>query len=40
MARASTTIWIPNPHEGDIGRELLVRILRQAGISRQDWEAL
>ncbi|MFH1560653.1 MAG: type II toxin-antitoxin system HicA family toxin [Chloroflexota bacterium] len=40
MARSSTTIWIPNPHGGDIGRELLVRILRHANISRQEWEAL
>jgi predicted RNA binding protein YcfA (HicA-like mRNA interferase family) len=40
MVRGSITIWIPNPHGGDIGRELLVRILRQAGINRQEWEAL
>ncbi|MBI2856047.1 MAG: type II toxin-antitoxin system HicA family toxin [Chloroflexi bacterium] len=40
MARGDTTIWIPNPHGGDIGRELLSRILRQAGITRQEWEAL
>ena len=31
---------IPNPHAEDIGRGLLVRILRQAGIERQEWEAL
>ena len=40
MVRGDTTIWIPNPHQSDIGRELLVRVLRQAGISRQEWEAL
>jgi predicted RNA binding protein YcfA (HicA-like mRNA interferase family) len=31
---------IPNPHAEDIGRGLLVRILRQAGVERQEWEAL
>ena len=31
---------IPNPDAEDIGRGLLVRILRQAGIAREEWEAL
>jgi hypothetical protein len=31
---------IPNPHTDDIGRGLLVRILRQAAIAREEWEAL
>ena len=31
---------IPNPHMEDIGRGLLVRILRQGGIEREEWEAL
>ena len=31
---------LPNPHEGDIGRDLLGRILRRVGISREEWEAL
>jgi predicted RNA binding protein YcfA (HicA-like mRNA interferase family) len=31
---------IPNPHTEDISRGLLVRILRQAGIDRKEWEAL
>jgi hypothetical protein len=31
---------IPNPDAEDIGRGLLVRILRQAGIEREEWEAL
>jgi predicted RNA binding protein YcfA (HicA-like mRNA interferase family) len=33
-------LHIPNPHTEDIGRGLLVRILRQAGIEREEWEAL
>ena len=31
---------IPNPHTQDISRGLLVRILRQARIEREEWEAL
>ena len=30
---------IPNPHKEDIGRGLLVRILREAGIEREEWES-
>ncbi len=37
MRRGDLTLVIPNPHEGDIGVGLLRRILRQAGISRQEW---
>lgn len=38
MIRAQLTLRIPNPHQGDIGRELLARILRQAGIDRDTWD--
>ena len=31
---------IPNPHQGDIGPGLLARILRQAHISREEWDSL
>jgi predicted RNA binding protein YcfA (HicA-like mRNA interferase family) len=40
MMRENVSIPIPNPHEGDISQPLLQRILKQAGISRNDWEAL
>jgi hypothetical protein len=40
MIRGDVTLAIPNPHHGDVGRELLIRILRQAGIPRQEWEEL
>ena len=40
MVKGDITIRVPNPHHADIGRELLGRILRQAGISKDDWEAL
>lgn len=38
MAKGDLTITIPNPHQGEIGKELLARILRQAKISREEWE--
>jgi hypothetical protein len=40
MVRAGHRVRIPNPHRGDISRELLGLILRQARISREDWERL
>ncbi len=40
MIRGEVTVRIPNPHRGDVGRELLVRILRQAGVDRDEWERL
>ncbi len=40
MLKAETRLIIPNPHRGDIGRDLLVRLLRQAGIERDEWERL
>ncbi|MGI8854656.1 MAG: type II toxin-antitoxin system HicA family toxin [Thermomicrobiales bacterium] len=40
MQRDEVKITIPNPHGGDIGVGLLARILRQAGISREEWERL
>lgn len=40
MIKDDITVRIPNPHQGDIGKELLARILRQAGISKHEWEML
>jgi len=37
MRRDQLTLVLPNPHEGDIGVGLLVRILRQAGVTREEW---
>jgi predicted RNA binding protein YcfA (HicA-like mRNA interferase family) len=37
MRRGDLTLIIPNPHEGDIGVGFLRRLLRQAGISREEW---
>jgi hypothetical protein len=38
MVRGAVTPRIPNPHHADVGRDLLSRILRQAGVDRDDWE--
>lgn len=38
MIKGTLTIAIPNPHRSQLGKELLSRILKQASISREDWE--
>jgi predicted RNA binding protein YcfA (HicA-like mRNA interferase family) len=38
MVRSDCVLTIPNPHGGDIGIGLLAVILRQAGVSRREWE--
>ncbi len=38
MVRGELKIHIPNPHRSDISSHLLAEILRQAGISREEWE--
>jgi len=40
MVKGEITLRLPNPHVGDIGLELLSRILRQSKIDRRDWEKL
>jgi len=40
MARGDVLLAVPNPHASDIGVGLLARILRQAGVSRRQWEAV
>ncbi len=40
MYKGSVTVVLPNPHQSDIGRELLARVLQQAGVSRDEWEKL
>lgn len=37
MQRGNKKVRIPNPHRGDIGVDLLANMLRQAGISRDEW---
>lgn len=40
MVKGEMKLRIPNPHQGDIGRGLLAKILREAGISREAWRKL
>lgn len=40
MVRGDVRLVIPNPHGGDISAALLSRILRQADISREEWEQI
>jgi predicted RNA binding protein YcfA (HicA-like mRNA interferase family) len=40
MVKGQIKLVIPNPHQSDIGPDLLVRILRQADINRDEWEQL
>lgn len=40
MQKEKLKVPIPNPHQGDISADLLARILRKAGISREEWEKL
>ena len=37
MKRENVTLIIPNEHEGDLGPGFLSRLLRQAGVSREEW---
>lgn len=39
MRRGHFTLIIPNEHEGEIGPGFLTRLLRQAGVSREEWLA-
>ncbi len=40
MVKGTIKLRIPNPHQNDVSRELLSRILKQAQIEKEDWERL
>ena len=40
MRKEKLKLSIPNPHRGLIGRNLLAIILREAGITKEQWERL
>jgi predicted RNA binding protein YcfA (HicA-like mRNA interferase family) len=41
MVKGQLKLVVPNPHHGEaIGRDLLTRVLRQAGIDKAEWERL
>jgi len=37
MRRGNLTVIIPNPHESEISVGFIIRLLRQAGITREEW---
>jgi predicted RNA binding protein YcfA (HicA-like mRNA interferase family) len=40
LVKGELRLVLPNPHACEIGKELLARILRQAALSRGEWEKL
>ena len=40
MLRGTLSLTLPNPHQGEISMSLLNRILKQACITKEEWEAL
>lgn len=40
MLKETLKLILPNPHQGDISVGLLNRLLKQAGISREEWYSL
>lgn len=40
MIKDKLRLTLPNPHQSEIGIGLLNKILKQAGISKADWENL
>jgi len=40
MLKGTIRLRLPNPHRRDVGKELLSRILKQAGIDKDSWEKL
>lgn len=40
MTKGNRQLNLPNPHRGDIGHKLLGKLLDQASITREEWEAL
>jgi predicted RNA binding protein YcfA (HicA-like mRNA interferase family) len=37
MIKGKLRLTIPNPHRQEIGIDLLMRIFRQAGITKEEW---
>jgi predicted RNA binding protein YcfA (HicA-like mRNA interferase family) len=39
MVRGARRLILPNPHRSDTGVDLLKRILEEAGVTREEWDA-
>jgi predicted RNA binding protein YcfA (HicA-like mRNA interferase family) len=40
MYKENFKLTIPNPHRGGISKAFLLRLLKQAGLTREEWEQL
>ena len=40
LVKGELRLILPNPHQSEISKDLLARILRQANINRDEWEKL
>jgi predicted RNA binding protein YcfA (HicA-like mRNA interferase family) len=40
LVKGELRLIVPNPHQSEISKDLLLRILRQANIDRAEWEKL
>jgi predicted RNA binding protein YcfA (HicA-like mRNA interferase family) len=40
MVKEHIRVRIPNPHRGDIGKNLLRAVLRETGVSLAEWESI
>ena len=38
LVKGELRLVLPNPHQSDISKDLLARILRQANLTREEWE--
>ncbi len=40
LVKGEIRLILPNPHQSEISKDLLARILRQANVSRAEWEKM
>jgi len=40
MVRGDLVLTLPNSHRGEVGVDLLSRLLKQASLSRRDWDSV
>jgi predicted RNA binding protein YcfA (HicA-like mRNA interferase family) len=40
LTKGELRLILPNPHQSEISKDLLARLLKQAQISREEWERL
>ena len=40
LVKGALRLVLPNPHQGEVSKDLLTRLLRQADLTREEWEKL